>query len=103
MKLWLDDIRPAPLGWKWVKTSQDAINELKDNEFFISEISLDHDLGDEIYGTGYDVMHWIEEHCMMHGYTPPPTIKFHSANPVGIKNMQSALDSIKKYCGNKHG
>jgi hypothetical protein len=43
MKLWLDDIRPAPEGWTWVKRVEDAIY-YADREP-VEEMSLDHDLG----------------------------------------------------------
>jgi hypothetical protein len=44
IRIWLDDLRPAPKNWIWVKTAQDTINLLNTNE--VCEISLDHDLGD---------------------------------------------------------
>ena len=45
MKLWIDDIRKAPSGWVWVKTSTEAIKMLLSRP--IEEISFDHDLGGE--------------------------------------------------------
>lgn len=42
MKLWLDDIRPAPTGWTWVKTAEEALSLLKTGT--VEEASLDHDL-----------------------------------------------------------
>ena len=64
MKLWLDDVRPAPQGWTLARTAAEAIDLLKvalniGDE--IEEISLDHDLGadpaDGIYARG------ASEHC----------------------------------------
>ena len=57
MKIYLDDIRTEPDGWVSAKTAQEAIELLKSNN--ISKISLDHDLGDDKNGTGYDVILWI--------------------------------------------
>lgn len=47
MRLWLDDVRPAPDGWVWVKTARDAIALLA--AVGVAEISLDHDLGNEVF------------------------------------------------------
>lgn len=43
MKLWLDDVRPAPEGWRWVKTAGEALTLLLRGGVKIA--SLDHDLG----------------------------------------------------------
>lgn len=43
MKVWHDDIRPAPDGWVWARTNKQAQELLENNA--VSEISLDHDLG----------------------------------------------------------
>ncbi|WP_309295279.1 cyclic-phosphate processing receiver domain-containing protein [Aeromonas caviae] len=43
-----------------------------------TEISLDHDLGDDGRGTGYDVILWIENEVMTN-YFIPPKIHIHSA------------------------
>jgi hypothetical protein len=62
MKLWLDDERPAPTGWRHVTTAQSALIALYAND--VTELSLDHDLGDdEVYGTGYDVLLVLEEYA----------------------------------------
>lgn len=43
MKLWLDDVRPAPEGWTWVKTVDEARARLVAGG--VDHLSLDHDLG----------------------------------------------------------
>ena len=43
VKLWLDDVRPAPLGWTWCKTVAAAQALLMTGS--VEEASLDHDLG----------------------------------------------------------
>jgi len=43
VKVWLDDERPAPSGWEWVKTPMEAMKLLKKGR--VTELSLDHDLG----------------------------------------------------------
>ena len=69
MRLWLDDIREAPPGWVRVYWPEEAIAYLKDGA--ISHVSLDHDLGDDARGTGYDVIQWIEEAVVTTTFVPP--------------------------------
>jgi hypothetical protein len=91
MKLWIDDERPAPEGWLWVKTSFDAIEALLHND--IEEISFDHDLGG--HDTTMRVVEFIEERAYFKKMT---RIKWnvHSANPAGRKNLEAALNSADR-------
>ena len=59
MKIYLDDMRQTPDGWIGMKYPGKVIELLKSNK--VTEISLDHDLGDDSFGNGYDVILWIEE------------------------------------------
>tara|TARA_R110002049_G_scaffold285698_4_gene467063 strand:- start:225547 stop:225711 length:165 start_codon:yes stop_codon:yes gene_type:complete len=54
MKVYLDDERETPQGWIRVYWPDEAIELLRSGE--VIEISLDHDLGDDNRGTGYDVI-----------------------------------------------
>jgi hypothetical protein len=54
MKVYLDDERTTPEGWLRVYWPDEAIELLKSGD--VMEISLDHDLGDDDRGTGYDVV-----------------------------------------------
>ena len=92
MKLYVDDIRIAPEGWVQAWNAREAINILRDNK--VTELSLDHDLGDPGEDTGYDIMGWIEMH-VYYNNMKLPNIKFHTANPVGRKNMEAVYNSIK--------
>lgn len=80
MKLWLDDVRPAPPGWTWVATVDGAIAGLRLGG--VTEISLDYDLdytdGDR---KGLEVMEWIERNVK--ALKPFPVIHWHTANPRG--------------------
>ena len=40
MKLWIDDTRPAPIGYIWVKSVNEAIERIEDSELKIG--LLDH-------------------------------------------------------------
>lgn len=92
--VWLDDLRPAPVGWKHVYTAPEAIAALAAGG--VEEISLDHDLGeDEGAGTGYDVAVWIENGAA-DGTLSKLTWSIHSANPVGRARMTAALESADR-------
>ncbi len=47
MKVYLDDERPVPNGWMLVPWPEEAIGLLITGQ--VTEISLDHDLGDDVY------------------------------------------------------
>lgn len=94
VKLWHDDVRPAPEGWVWATNNKSAQMILEVRA--VSECSLDHDLGAEgssIFtkgsspdGTGYDLVKWmIENDCV------PQKITIHSWNVVGAERMAKAL------------
>jgi hypothetical protein len=93
MKVFLDDVREAPPGWQRVYWPSEAIALLEAGG--ISEISLDHDLGDDARGTGYDVVAWIEEAVVTRGFKPP-RITIHSANPVGKDRMLRGIAAIER-------
>ena len=91
MKIYLDDVRKAPIGWSLVETAEEAISALKTGN--VTQISLDHDLGDDEAGTGYDVLLWIEREVFLNGLTPPE-IKIHTANISARKKMELGLQKI---------
>ncbi len=100
MRIYLDDVRPAPPGWRQVRWPDEAITLLKTGN--VREISLDHDLGDDARGTGYDVLAWIEEAVATCDFDPP-VIHVHTANPPARNRMLSAVAAILRltecYCG----
>ncbi|WP_180140139.1 cyclic-phosphate processing receiver domain-containing protein [Desulfoluna butyratoxydans] len=93
MKVYLDDERETPRDWKRVYWPEEAIELLKTGK--VEEISLDHDLGDDDHGTGYDVILWIEEAVYTTDFQAP-VIKVHSANPSAREKMESGIRSILK-------
>ena len=94
IKLFLDDEREAPEGWVRVYWPDEAIDVLKKG--IVEEISLDHDLGDDRRGTGYDVLLWIEEQVVINKFQPP-NIKIHTANNSAREKMEAGVRSIEKY------
>jgi hypothetical protein len=94
MKIFLDDLRDTPEGWVRTYWPEDVIELLKSTN--IVELSLDHDLGDDEHGTGYDVLLWIEEQVICNGFRPPK-IAIHSANSSARLKMQAAIETIERY------
>ena len=99
IKVWLDDVRSAPDGWKCVQWTQEAIELLARGN--VSHISLDHDLGDDTRGTGYDVLLWIEQATMVGGFVPP-VITVHSANVSARQKMIAAIAKIQRIFRSKN-
>lgn len=103
MKLWLDDARPAPEGYVWLKSVNDAKTFILDKErefaylfrrgvykadYLISLIDIDHDAGDFSNDGGdyIKLLDWLEET----GRDYP--IRIHSMNPVGVANMRRIIE-----------
>ena len=98
MKLWIDDVRPAPKGYTWVRSVNGAIdiileysNKLNfdmEMEDQIELINIDHDAGIYAqYGGDYiRLLDWLEET----GRNYP--IHIHSMNPVGVANMRAIIE-----------
>lgn len=99
MKLWVDDVRPAPDGYIWCKSvneTKDAISATEEYEegaldsldyYWLEEhdgpitlIDIDHDAGDYI-----KILDWLEET----GRNYP--IHIHSMNSVGVENMRRII------------
>jgi hypothetical protein len=103
MKLWIDDVRPAPITsaipndmeWIEVKSVNKAKKEIMriekfakwDKSFAIELLDLDHDAGDYASDGGdyIRLLDWLEET----GRNYP--IHIHSQNPVGVENMRRVI------------
>lgn len=96
MKVFLDDERATPDGWVRVYWPDEAIALLQTGA--VEEISLDHDLGDDERGTGYDVILWMEEAVALHGFRPPK-IRVHSANSSAREKMLAGVRVILALAG----
>lgn len=93
MKVYLDDERQTPDGWVRVYWPDEAIALLKTGR--VECISLDHDLGDDTRGTGYDVVLWVEEMVATSGFRPP-LILVHSANTSAKAKMLAGVRTIER-------
>ena len=92
MKLWVDDIRPAPGGYVWLRTTEEAkiyirVCERTPDITKIELIDIDHDAGDFVHlgGDYIKLLDWLEET----GRNYP--IKIHSKNVVGVQNMRAII------------
>lgn len=110
MKLWIDDIRPAPEGYIHLRSVDEAKKciecaeycdslvmsvpleirppEMKRSKYHIEIIDIDHDAGEYAqYGGDYiKLLDWLEET----GRNYP--IRIHSMNPVGVENMRRIIN-----------
>lgn len=105
MKLWIDDVRPAPEGYMWCKSVNKAkgmITMIEDifgkysiytpstgesRKEIIELIDIDHDAGDYVNQGGDYIkfLDWLEET----GRNYP--IHIHSMNVVGVANMRRII------------
>lgn len=91
MKLWVDDLRPAPEGWSLAKNIDEAKDALEGGE--VDETSLDHDLGEGHGREGYDFVLWMAEY----GVWPENSLTVHSANPPGAEKMCAIVERYGPY------
>lgn len=101
MKIWVDDVRPAPEGYVWCKSVNETKRQIINYEFQyknikmdnshlnykIELIDIDHDAGDYAYDGGdyIKLLDWLEET----GRNYP--VHIHSMNPVGVENMRTII------------
>lgn len=95
MKIWLDDVRPAPPGWFWVKEAETLISFLAYGVHLVDHISLDHDLGEDCL-TGMAVVDFLLD---VHN-DGSLTVDVHSANIPAAERMDREL-RLWRYPGNR--
>lgn len=103
MKLYVDDIRPAPEGWQQARTVTDAIKTIARFGHEITDISLDHDISLPVSVNGeyrpfpspetfQAVAYYIVERWTDRPVTQHPRITIHTANPVGGVELVKILE-----------
>jgi hypothetical protein len=96
MRVWFDDVRPAPRGWRRTRTPQEAIDLIAAGS--VSAISLDFDLGlqDErgLDINGEHVLRWIEEQMFTGTELAMPEVRVHSSNVVGRQRLRLTLEAL---------
>lgn len=88
-RVWLDDLRDAPRGWTRCYWPDEVIRLIEGGG--VAMVSLDHDLGDDRRGTGYDVLTWMEERAATDPSFTAPLTFIHSWNSVARKRMETVL------------
>ena len=91
MKIWLDDVRPAPEGYILAHSVGEAIKlilKAENDGVCIAVIDCDHDLGDYANdgGDGIKLLDWLVERGTFY------PIELHTANPVGRDNMMRLIN-----------
>lgn len=91
IKIWVDDVRPAPFGYMNAYTTNIAINIISlaiENGIDIEILDIDHDAGEYVSDGGdyIKILDWLER---KHISIP---IRIHSMNPVGIQNMRAIIE-----------
>lgn len=94
MRVFLDDVRIPPPGWRLARWPEEVIALLQAGG--VTHLSLDHDLGDDDRGTGYDVIVWIEEAVATRGFEPPEIV-VHSSNASARLKMEAGIRSIQRF------
>jgi len=94
MKIFLDDERSPPQGFRLARWPDEVIELL--GSTFVTHLSLDHDLGNDDRGTGYDVVRWVEEAVATRGFVPPE-IRVHSANASARVKMELGIAQIRRF------
>ena len=100
LRIWIDDVRPAPEGYVWFKSVDVAMTNISEYQYMynvtrppyrdywkIELIDIDHDAGDYASDGGdyIKLLDWLEET----GRNYP--IRIHSMNPVGRENMRAII------------
>lgn len=91
LKIWVDDIRPVPIGYEGTKSVNETIALIEAIESYgwkIEIIDLDHDLGDyaKFGGDAIKILDYLVERETFY------PIKIHTANPVGRANMERMIE-----------
>ena len=94
IKLWVDDKRTAPAGWRRARTIVEALVFLYTEK--IEEIVLDHDLGKPNFRDAELISYLIEDLAQA-GKIPRMKWQIVSDNGPGINNIYGAMHSADKH------
>ena len=91
MKIWVDDLRSVPEGYRGARSVNEAIRLIEKAELEgepIEVLDLDHDLGDYA-GDGGDAIKLLDYLAERETFYP---VEIHTANPVGRANMERMIN-----------
>lgn len=102
MKIWVDDVRPAPEGYDhhyfevgevitflshYLRLKEEGV--IRDKVLFID---LDHDAGDyNVFGDYVKILDWLEAEQENYPCIKNILFHIHSMNPVGVQNMRAII------------
>ena len=89
VKIWVDDIRPAPEGYIWIKSTNDFIDYMVEHGTKdILVLDFDHDAGEFAKDGGDYIkcLDWLEQVG-----ADNINVRLHSSNPAGIQNMRRVI------------
>lgn len=105
-QLFIDDVRQPQKEIQWdnvliARSSNEAIDIVKEKKYLPTLISFDHDLGRT--DTSMKFIHWLINEVLDNRIQWNKNIKIliHSQNPVGRENIKSLWSSFELYC-NQH-
>ena len=108
IKLWVDDVRLPPAGWRGVQTAEEALVVMLTENVNTVSLDCDLDLRENPDGTWRSVVAhngiWLVERMIERGLLPPRIrhIRVHSQNPDGGPRMKAMLaDAIEKRRGGR--
>ena len=91
LKIWVDDVRPAPEGYVWLKRVNEVKKYRADPQILCNQeiklIDLDHDAGDYAKDGGDYIK--ILDYLEIVGYNGD--LRIHSMNAVGVQNMRNII------------
>jgi hypothetical protein len=97
MKLYLDDVRPAPSGWELVTDGASLLALINQHGLSnIEAISFDNDLGSGEM-EGHQVLTLIEAMVVEKKIKTIPEMTAHSANPVARRRMMVTIERIETF------
>lgn len=92
MRLWIDDVREAPIGYVWCKSVNQAKQLIRRSDAGLEDkiyiIDIDHDAGEYSKDGGdyIKLLDWMEEVGVN-----KIAIHIHSMNIVGVENMRRII------------
>ena len=102
IKVWIDDIKEAPVGYIWCRSTNSALRFITQNKDYIELIDIDHDAGD-YQKDGGDFISVLKElerlsrnprwSSIYKDIIKRYSFRLHSANPVGVQNMRAIIQA----------
>jgi len=98
MKLWLDDIRPAPEGWERVKDATEFWRAIAKTHCMkeVEAISFDNDLGENRVEGWEIAKDLLDMYIVQTDLKHVPILTVHSANVPAAKRIKGYISDIEK-------